>query len=394
MKAIFTISSLSYLHLGITMFESLEKYLESKDIDFFYFLSDALPKEIENLNHKFKTKIKFLSAFEEFGDEIKFASIRYDALEFHVLLKAFGFDKLLKAGKSSILYFDPDIFFLGSPEEYFELLHKHDIIISPHHISIEQQDGVFLEHSKTGNFNLGFLAINSNGIGFIDWWKNVKLKGCYNMPKSGMFVDQKWIDQTPILFDKVYIDKHLGSNIAYWNFEERKSFMLSDRNPRFIHFSGFNYLTPNIESIYSGKEIDNIYFKFFSDYTYHISKNHQKLKEQNLIINFYRLDNLNGKRLTDFERKISLTSIDVKENFKLNVDGILLDTSKVNSINPSNYTFLYDQRIEQIVSINPFVILFWKLLGKPIFKISKKLNKITDIKILTTIGIRIQKGKK
>jgi hypothetical protein len=63
----------------------------------------------------------------------------------------------------------------------------------------------------------------------------------------GIFVDQKWIDLAPLFFEGIYILKHKGYNMAWWNFNDRKLFeqngdyyVNSENYPLvFFHFSGF-----------------------------------------------------------------------------------------------------------------------------------------------------------
>ena len=70
--------------------------------------------------------------------------------------------------------------------------------------------------------------------------------------RSGLFVDQKWVDLAPCFFDEIHILRHAGCNVAYWNLRER---FLSDADNRvvvngdtplvFFHYSGYRTDRPD-----------------------------------------------------------------------------------------------------------------------------------------------------
>ena len=69
---------------------------------------------------------------------------------------------------------------------------------------------------------------------------------CYDQVEEGLFVDQKWIDLAPALFD-VYILKEPGYNLAYWNLEKRNitirednAYAVNGKPLIFVHFSGWD----------------------------------------------------------------------------------------------------------------------------------------------------------
>ncbi|HEX3584312.1 MAG TPA: glycosyltransferase, partial [Thermoanaerobaculia bacterium] len=72
---------------------------------------------------------------------------------------------------------------------------------------------------------------------------------CVNDVHNGLFVDQRWMDFAPALFEP-YILLDRGYNVAYWNLMHREltrdgDRILADGYPlRFLHFSGFSPLTP------------------------------------------------------------------------------------------------------------------------------------------------------
>lgn len=78
----------------------------------------------------------------------------------------------------------------------------------------------------------------------------------YQDTQHGFFVDQLWCNLAPLFFEKVYILKDYGYNMAPWNLHERRikeingeEYILSNGEPLvFYHFSSFDYFRPGLLS--------------------------------------------------------------------------------------------------------------------------------------------------
>lgn len=152
---------------------------------------------------------------------------------------------------SELLYLDPDILVTGSLNGIYKQLANHDIILTPHLDTDYPDDDLLPDDAhilRAGQFNLGFIAVNSseNGKGFLRWWKSKLYEKCVVDVPQGYFVDQKFIDFVPLFFQRVWIEKDTGYNVAYWNLHSRQ---LSDANSKwqcndgplyFFHFSGYD----------------------------------------------------------------------------------------------------------------------------------------------------------
>jgi hypothetical protein len=120
---------------------------------------------------------------------------------------------------------------------------------------------------QVGSYNLGFIAINNNleGNKLIKWWANRLEKNAFVDLESGLFTDQKWADLMPSLFHSIYILRHPGYNLAYWNLSQRevsfknKKYFVNDMPLVFVHFSGINPLNTTIFSKHQNRiKISNI----------------------------------------------------------------------------------------------------------------------------------------
>jgi hypothetical protein len=96
-------------------------------------------------------------------------------------------------------------------------------------------------------YNLGFLAVSRHPslATFLTWWKDKLEFRCVVDIERGLFVDQKWMDLAPGLFDDVAILRHAGYNVAYWNLRQRAMVVedggqiaVNGQPLRFFHFSG------------------------------------------------------------------------------------------------------------------------------------------------------------
>jgi glycosyltransferase involved in cell wall biosynthesis len=100
---------------------------------------------------------------------------------------------------------------------------------------------------RSGTYNLGFLALadSTTTRSFLVWWRDRIFDRCVSRVEQGLFVDQKWVDLVPGMFDGVAILTDPGYNVAYWNLHSRRV-QVSDMvevNGRplvFFHFSGID----------------------------------------------------------------------------------------------------------------------------------------------------------
>ncbi len=158
-----------------------------------------------------------------------------------------------KRNHDKIMYLDPDIKVFNSLEPLNKLLDKHDILLTPHMLDSEDKLDAIIDNEicslKHGIFNLGFFAAKTSGQGldFILWWANRLYHFCTNDIPNGLFTDQRWCDLAPVFFDRLYIVRDRGYNVATWNIFHRplsrnnENILLAGSKPlRFYHFTGYD----------------------------------------------------------------------------------------------------------------------------------------------------------
>lgn len=132
------------------------------------------------------------------------------------------------SGADVVIYLDPDTALFGELTPLVERLGQDEILLTPHLLDPNTERQAILDNdlsaSRTGIFNLGFVAVRTGGEGarFARWWNDRLLEFCYDDIAAGLFVDQKWCDHVPALFERVGIVRDPGYNVASWNLSQRR----------------------------------------------------------------------------------------------------------------------------------------------------------------------------
>jgi hypothetical protein len=191
---------------------------------------------------------------------------RHDVVEVCTAVKGPFIHQACGTGADAAIYLDPDTALLAPLTPLVELLRTHDIVLTPHLIepnddptAIQDND---ISASRTGIFNLGFVAIRTTGEGarFAKWWNDRLLSYCYDDIPAGLFVDQRWCDHVPALFDKVKVLRDPGYNVASWNLSTRTlavgkdgAITVNGAPLRFWHFTKLGRLGDTMTRKYAGE---------------------------------------------------------------------------------------------------------------------------------------------
>lgn len=239
--ALLTIASRNYLPWVRTLMASAEEHCP--DCDLFFCLADdistyqAAPSdgfEVIDCRH---IGIPCFSSF----------AFRYQVIEFNTAVKPFALSWLIGKGYRKVIYLDPDILLYSSISPVTRALESNSIVLTPHMLSPLPRDGKQPDEAHimhTGVYNLGFIGVANdvNTRAFLEWWSEKCLGACYDEPGNGLFVDQRYVDLVPALFNGVHILRHKGCNVAYWNLHERTSAdgrIDCGGSLVFFHFSGY-----------------------------------------------------------------------------------------------------------------------------------------------------------
>lgn len=257
---VFTICAQNYVGLAKVLGESLARH--GRDIDFRIYVADSVDcisaGETEAI-------LPARAALQDIIPDTEYANmaLMYNITEFCTALKAACFMHGFAAGYDKCVYMDPDIFLVGDMDYIVRQLDACKILITPHLCLPSLGEGPRPDHGilATGVYNLGFLALRNSAEAesFLRWWHERLRKQAFNDHYHALFTDQRWMDFVPSLFPgaAVRVWRHLGCNLAPWNYHERQvvahgdGFMVHPRQPAsesgmehvliFLHFSGFDF---------------------------------------------------------------------------------------------------------------------------------------------------------
>jgi hypothetical protein len=184
-------------------------------------------------------------------EDIKREGMKYDILELNTNVKPTFMKHLLRTfDLEKLVYLDPDIFVYSPLTPVFIALDKANAVLTPH-VTTPIDDGKRpseQDHLYNGTYNLGFIGVrrSEETERILSWWERRCLDNGFSEGRTGLFVDQKWMNLAPGLFEGVAILRHPGCNMAYWNLHERRlsvgkdgGYVVNDISALcFFHFSG------------------------------------------------------------------------------------------------------------------------------------------------------------
>lgn len=256
---IFTICAKNYVGLAEVLKMSIAKH--GANIDFRVYVADDIGAGMA-ANEGI---VSAPTALEPFINAVEFANMAfmYNITEFCTALKAACFMHAFADGYDKCVYMDPDTFLTGSASHILRELDNSSILITPHLCVPSETEGPRADRGilATGVYNLGFIGLRSDPetTRFLGWWHARLRRQAFNDHYNALYTDQRWIDFVPTLFSSraVNVWRHLGCNVAPWNYHERKIVDIDDTfyvMPRasknhdentvplvFLHFSGFDF---------------------------------------------------------------------------------------------------------------------------------------------------------
>lgn len=247
-----TVASINYLaHARVLAQSFLRHHPEAR---FFLLLVDRLDGAFDVANEPFTViEVKHLSGFPEVWAVL----FKYSQIEALTALKPFLLAHLFEThGFDRLLYLDADILVTRPLDNVVGHGTQHSLFLTPHLTDPIDDDRMPDEVSilGSGTYNMGFLGLSNTPTSreFLNWWKRRLVDNCLDKKLLGLFMDQKWIDLAPALFDGVHVLTDPGYNVAYWNLNSRRISLngepQSNGNPLyFFHFSGLDL--DNIEGV-------------------------------------------------------------------------------------------------------------------------------------------------
>lgn len=281
-KVVFTIVSKNYLHFARTLMESVRT--QHPEWERFVLLVDENPGNLDLTKEPFQT---IEVAELPLPDRKKFY-FRYTIMELNTAVKPWMFEWLFGDRQAEyVVYLDPDIYLYQRLTEVESALSSGAAMVLTPHLT-GSLDDAHRPHEVdillAGTYNLGFLALRRDAQTdrFLSWWQSKLEFNCIVDHVHGFFVDQKWLDLAPGMFDKVAILRHEGYNVAYWNLAHRRLEKVGSRHTVngvslvFYHFSGLDAKAPERLSKYQDRfRLDQlpVVEELVKDYLAHLQAN-------------------------------------------------------------------------------------------------------------------------
>lgn len=158
-----------------------------------------------------------------------------------------------------VCYFDSDIFiYTNLEQEIWQKLEEYSVMLTPHLTKVSAEDSYWqdLEILRRGVFNGGFVGLrrDGNAFNFLKWWGERLIHGGYYRLDESLNCDQGWLDLVSNFDINLYINRHPGMNIAFWNLNEREieypdnKVLINGKPLLFFHFSGYSPDSPDLLS--------------------------------------------------------------------------------------------------------------------------------------------------
>lgn len=311
--AICTIVSKNYLPFARTLAESYLKYNKG---EVFVLLVDRVDGYFEPDSEKFR--LIEIEGLRDIVPEFDNFCFKYTILELNTAIKPYLLEYLFKKYDiKKLVYFDPDILITNNLSEISRLLDEYSIILTPH-LTAPINDDYWPSEVDTlmsGAYNLGFLALTNNPTtaSLLSWWQDRLYDKCIHAVEKGLFVDQKWMDLVPGMYEGVFILREPGYNVGYWNFHCRKvkfegeEISVNGKPSYFFHFSGFDpeNFAPvskhqNRYKMSNLKEVRPV-FELYRDKLF--ENNHKECKNWPYVYKCFD----NGIAIPDFVRRLYLS---------------------------------------------------------------------------------------
>lgn len=256
---IFTICARNYIGLAQVLGRSI--IARDGEVDFRIYVAEGIDEETRENT----ALVSAPAALSAYIPPVEYANmaLMYDVTEFCTSLKAACFLHAFAEGYDRCIYMDPDTFLVADVAHITRALDATSILLTPHLCLAAEGEGPRADNGilATGIYNLGFLGVRRGPETepFLRWWHARLRRQAFNDHYQSLYTDQRWMDFVPSLFseESVCVWRHLGCNVAPWNFHERRIVAVgeeyavesrhadhagTDQVPLvFLHFSGFDF---------------------------------------------------------------------------------------------------------------------------------------------------------
>ena len=181
-------------------------FAHEPDGHFYLLLVDGLPPQ-ERLDRR----VHLVPPSELPTDEYPQLCFEYNADELCAALKPWLLSVLLdRYGERQVLLLDPELLILQPLAAARQALATANLLLTPNFVApAPMLDGATEDELllRVGAFHPGVLGVRAGAetARCLAWWAERLRHGCHVDPARGLFLDQKWLDLAPALFDGVAV---------------------------------------------------------------------------------------------------------------------------------------------------------------------------------------------
>lgn len=242
--AICTVVTRSHLPYARVLMESVEKF--HPEVSRFVLVVDGDGGEV------FGDEFKTITLSELTTIDTANFLFQYTAFEACNALKSFLIQHLQTVfSLKRILYLDSDTVLYAKISDILSKLETCSLLLTPHILKdfpvadTKNRSELFL---SSGTFNAGVIGVGllDSVDGFIDWWCSKMRFNCVDQIDRGIYVDQKYLDLVPSLFNHFIILKDDSVNLGYFNIRAKQfkhvdgSWLVDSQPLRIFHFTQFD----------------------------------------------------------------------------------------------------------------------------------------------------------
>jgi|SaaInlStandDraft_1057018.scaffolds.fasta_scaffold01383_6 hypothetical protein len=246
-----TLFDINYLPHVSSLFDSLDKYIDSYTV-YCFCMDDESLQFIKKNKNKSIIPISF-KQLEIYYPELKAAKLNRSLVEYYFTCSSAICSFVFKnySDIELLTYLDADLYFFSSPEPIFKELKDYSIGIISHKFNFLGK----LLYEKYGKYNVGWISFRNDQSGrkCLEDWRIDCLSWCYDRLENGQFADQKYLNYWPKMYSGVHTIRHIGANLAPWNVgrynvnlnSKTKQVMVNNQNLIFYHFASLKQLDTN-----------------------------------------------------------------------------------------------------------------------------------------------------
>jgi len=152
----------------------------------------------------------------------------HEAAEACAAVKGRALKRLFAEGADKSFYLSPDIAVFDDLAEVETRLDEASILLTPHQLEPNDAPQAFRDNEglalARGVYNLGFLGVRNDATGaaLAEWWAGRLDAACHVDPAQGLYLDQRYFDLVPALFERVEALRDPGCHVAAWNLSRRR----------------------------------------------------------------------------------------------------------------------------------------------------------------------------